>query len=61
MMELELRFQLEGGAPGAIPQNQMSPNVQSALLTNLILPKYTTNQKTTHKNSFIYSNREQSG
>lgn len=60
MMGLELRFQLEGGAPGAKPQNQMPLNVQSALLINLILPNYVgvkkkpDKQKKSHKNSFIY-------
>lgn len=37
-MELELRFQPEGGVPGVKPQNQMPLNVQSALFINLILP-----------------------
>lgn len=37
MMELDLRFQPEGGVPGVKPQNQMPLNVQSALLINLIL------------------------
>lgn len=37
MMELDLRFQPEGGVPGAKPQNHMPLNVQSALLINLTL------------------------
>lgn len=67
MMGLELRFQLEGGAPGAKPQNQMPLNVQSALLINLILPNYVgvkkspTNKKNPIKIALSTSKREQSG
>lgn len=49
MMELELRFQLEGGVPGAKPQNQMPLNVQSALLINLIQPNHVGVEKKPNK------------
>lgn len=47
MMELELRFQLEGRVPGAKPWNQMS--VQSALPINLILPNHMGVEKIPYK------------
>lgn len=49
MMELELRFQLGGGVPGAKPQNQMPLNVQSALLINLIQPNHVGVEKKPNK------------